>query len=147
MPITNDNNGQQNRDKIRSLAIDSNNVLCVVRSVFPFQLFPSILTVEKTKVVHTQNYLFGSYSESIIIANIATVMIQTSFFLSAIEIRNKAAAAPPLNITHLPTAQAKEAVDLIRGLMVSYETNADLTKIPSPELAESIQKIGNTKTI
>lgn len=132
-------------DKLESLASDSNNIICSVKTVFPFQIFPSVLTVEKTKIIFIKYFLLGHQAESMLIHNISSVKLENAYFLSSIEIVNNVPYSPKIIIPFLPSQKAREVVEIIQGLMVAYETKTDFSKIDSDELAAPMQKIGSTK--
>lgn len=133
------------KNKLESLAADSDSVMCSVQTVFPFQIFPSVLTVEKTKIIFIRYYFLGHHAESMLINNISSVKLENAFFLSSIEIVNNIPSSPKIVIPYLPSKKAREVVEIIQGLMIAYETKTDVTKIDNEELLIPMQKIGSTK--
>ncbi|MCL4208080.1 PH domain-containing protein [Patescibacteria group bacterium] len=132
-------------DKLESLAADSDNIICSVKTVFPFQIFPSVLSVEKTKIIFIRYFFLGHHAESMLINNISSVKLENAYFLSSIEIVNNIPYSPKIVIPYLPSREAREVVEIIQGLMIAYETKTDVTKITSEELVDPMKKIGSTK--
>lgn len=133
------------KGKLESLAADSDNIICSVKTVFPFQIFPSVLSVEKTKIIFIRYFFLGHQAESMLINNISSVKLENAYFLSSIEIVNNIPYSPKIVIPYLPSREAREVVEIIQGLMIAYETKTDVTNITSEDLVDPMKKIGSTK--
>jgi hypothetical protein len=129
--------------KMTQLGDEKNQMLYTVKSIFPLDLFPTVITIERTKVNIIKQLFFSSaQTQSILVDEIATVEITTSLFFSALRIHNKVPNRAPYNIPNLANNEAAHAQRIIQGLMVSSDQKVDISKVPIEELLPQLEKIG-----
>src|SRR6185369_8263756 len=89
-------------DKLDQLTIDTNNLLFAAYSVFPFDVFPTQIIIEKTKVgIKHQIFFLTSQIQSIMISDISNVEVDTSIFLSTLKLTNRLPAFPAIVVKNL----------------------------------------------
>jgi hypothetical protein len=129
--------------KMSQLADENSQVICTIKSLFPFDLFPTVITVERTKVnVIRTLFIQSTQVQSILIEEIATIERTTSLFLSALKIHNKIPNRAPYLIKNLNKDQAAYVQKIIQGLMVSTAKNIDISTLSLQELVPELEKIG-----
>jgi hypothetical protein len=129
--------------KMSYLGNGKDQVICEVKTVFPITLFPTTLTIEKTKVNIIETLFFSSTQvQSILIEEIATVERSTSLFLGSITIHNKVPNREPYVVKNLSKEDATRAQRVIQGLMVSLTQKINIATIPTHELLPQLEKIG-----
>ena len=132
--------------QLNNLAKDEDPVMMSLSTVFPFQIFPTVITVEKTKVNVRDTIFFGSSDiRSILIADISSVEAQSSLFFSTLKIEKRMPPEPPMLIRYLKKDEALKARRIIQGLMVSVQNKVDVTKVSTSELKDSIETLGDSK--
>lgn len=133
--------------KLKNLARTEGAVLYRIRSVFPFNLFPTTLTIEKTKVnVFSQVFFGTTHSESLLISEIIEVKLDTNFFLATLSIISRLPSAQPIVIPQLRQSEAHRAQKIIQGLMVGLTAHVDLSKLPAYQLLDTIEELGSGKS-
>ncbi len=128
-------------DKLNQMA-DNSVSLYRVKTVFPFDLFPGILTIDKTKIEYAESFFIGTSAETILVSDISSVSLTTGFFLATIVISCKVIPQKILTINNLPIKQAREAVNIIQGLMVTNESDVDVGAIPAEDIIDSVERLG-----
>lgn len=141
------NDTQKQLHDLEELAAGNQDTLIEVHTLFPFQIFPGILTVEKNKIEFTQYHWLNKVTESMLIQDIASIKIQTFIFTATLEIGSKLPnpELSLLSISNLPIREARAAMDIIQGLKVTLDARVDLSSIPTTQVVEQVQEIGTNK--
>jgi len=141
------NNTQKQLQHLETLAAGNQDTLIEVHTLFPFQIFPGILTVEKTKIEFTQYHWLNKVTESMLIQDIASIKIHTYIFTATLEIGSKLPnpGLSMLTIANLPITEARSAMDIMQGLKVSFDARIDIAAIPTDQVVASVQEIGTNK--
>lgn len=130
-------------EKIHELAVKSSQVLFTTEAVFPFDLFPDILTVTANKIDIVQSNFFASrQTSSIPLRDIASVEVQTSPFFATLSIINMRYPMEPHVINYLKKNEAIKAKTIIDGLLVALSQGADIAEIEPNTLLKEIEKVG-----
>jgi hypothetical protein len=136
----------QERHKLEKLGADNDVLLFSTKTVFPFQFFPTTLTVEKTKVnINKSLFIASNQIISILISEISSVEADTTLFFGTLRISSKLPGAAPLEVPFLRKSDAMKARRIIQGLAVSLTNKVDVTKIPNEQLVDGVEKLGATK--
>lgn len=132
--------------QLNNLAKDENPVVMSLTTVFPFQLFPTMLTIEKTKVNVRDTIFFGaSEIRSIMISDISSVETQSNLFFATIKIEKRMPPEPPMVISFLKKEEALQARRIIQGLIVTNQNKVDVTKVSTEELKDKVEILGDSK--
>ena len=121
----------------------SQTVLFHAKTVFPFELFPSDVIIDVTKVtVVSRRFFFSGFTQSIHIKDIMDVIVSAGPFFSSLSIldmgylqKNK------LYVKNLKRSDAVRARQLIEGLIAATKAGVDLTKIPRKELIARLPEL------
>lgn len=118
-----------------------------ISTVFPFRLFPTKLSVDKKKVDISAGVFFGSKQiQSMLIADIDSVVVDTSAFFAKLTIRDKLAMHSPITIDYLQKEEALKMRRLIEGLIVGDRSHLDTSVITDENLLPKLEQIGSAKT-
>ena len=130
------------RAKVENLIKRSNRILLKISTVFPFALFPTIVTIEDTKIVVTF-YSFFSVREAkdVDIKNIANIFVGNGPFLSFIEIISSAPVENKIYIRKLWKKDALKARNIIEGLRILQKENISTTAFEKEELLEKLNQL------
>lgn len=133
------------QQKLTELAVVDNATLITITSIFPFDLFPNTISVDRTKVNIQDYYFFFSHrTQSILIKDLITVVIQDSIFFSSIQIVDRFFSQDPIVINHLPKNKAHQLKQIVEGLLVAHREQIDVSRISDRELVSKVQQIGKS---
>jgi len=132
--------------KFEDLIDQSSTVLLRIRSVFPFDFFPDILTVEQTKVnVVSKIFFWSNEFHSFPISEIQDVIVSTNIFFASIRIVAQGflgGVTHPFTTNFLWKKDAIKARRIIMGLKVCKKESIDLGKIKTNHFIEKLEEIG-----
>lgn len=151
---------QEEKQKLEDLVEQSKKVLLKISSVFPFDLFPDIVTIDENRVSIITKELFETEQVlSIPIKSISNVVINTiPFFASLIlyigrqrssngseegEAGGEQSKIRVVTINFLKQAEAIKARRIIQGLMMATEQKIDFGKIEVGDLIKQLEKLGS----
>jgi len=132
--------------QLENLAQDEQPLLMTLSTVFPFKIFPTHITIEKTKVNIKETLFFASSNiQSIMIGDISSCETESNLFFGLIKLVTRIPNSPPVIINYLPKEEALKARRIIQGLMVGVMNKVDLAKVSTPQLLESVEQMGDSK--
>jgi len=130
-------------DKLRTIELKTDDVVFRASSVFPFQLFPDEIVVDKNKVNIINRIFFGSEMvHSIAIDQISDVALETGPLFATLRFKNKTAPFEETSIQYLPKSQAQEMQRIVQGLMLASQEKIDTTYVRNDELKERAEESG-----
>ena len=134
---------QTETEKLDTLADRTGSVLFHAKTVFPFEFFPTEITIEKTKVDVKYGIFFGaSRMKSILIEDILNVQVDTSVFFATLKMTTRLPSEPSTFIRYLTKQTAIKAQRIILGLLIGMHENIDLSKISVAELQRNAERLG-----
>lgn len=134
---------QKNAQTFTQLIEKSHQVLIRIKTVFPFTLFPDILTVDPIKINYKCNILFSSgYTESIPIGNVTDVVVESSVLFSALRISFANYPTSQILVKPLWKNDALSARDIIAGLVQTEKKQVDVMDIPTTD-PQKLQNLGH----
>ena len=140
---------QQHDDALKNLenfAMTDEPALLSLNTLFPFQLFPTTITIEKTKVnIKEQHFLGMTDTRSLLIADISSVESESNVLFGTLVFRIRVASALPIEVRFLSRLRAAKARRMIEGLMVIVANKIDMTKITTAELLANLENLGASK--
>lgn len=120
----------------------STEVLFSAKSVFPFDFFPTEITVTIHKVDIVYNSFYTRTIQPVYIQNISDVFVTRGFLFSTLTIVDAGFTNHTLVVKNMKNEDALEAMKVIQGLVVSTKQRIDLTQIEMQDLAEKVRVIG-----
>ncbi|HVA10540.1 MAG TPA: hypothetical protein VNG32_00040, partial [Candidatus Dormibacteraeota bacterium] len=144
---TDDTQGRLPEEMVKLNAIHNKatTVLMTCRTLFPFDLFPNTLIIDYNKIdIIYRTFFRTSRTMSIPIARLNHVTVNSTFFLSTLEIDVRGFEHKPQPLSFLRTVDAHRAKDLLFGLMSAYASKIDLTRLPLQESMEKLIDIGRS---
>ena|SRR3989338_4770919 len=134
------------KDKLDNLVERSNQKLIEITTVFPFQIFPTLIRVDTTKIMVVHKIFFSSeYEVAVLIKDIkairvtrgvwfATILIDTAVGVNIIE---------PTNF--LLYNEAMRVRNIVTGLIACDREGIDLSQINTIELTAKVEEIGRAR--
>lgn len=138
---------QSTMKKLTSLAQQSERILLVIRSVFPFQLFPDEIILDETKLsVHHKLFFFSKQRLSVEYEDVFNVSVEHSMFFATIKIEDRYFVQRPIIVTYLRKQDAILARRVIQGMILAKRAGVDLQSVKHiHELLEVVERIGKAR--
>lgn len=131
--------------KLNAIHKRATNILMTCRTIFPFDLFPNTLIIDYNKLdIIYRSFFRTSQTVSIPIARLNHVTVDSTFFLSTLEIDVKGFEHKPRPLVFLKTSEAHRAKDLLFGLMSAHASKIDLSELPLEDSMEKLVDIGRS---
>ena len=135
----------EDMQKLNAIHEKATTVLMTCRTLFPFDLFPNTLIIDYNKVdIIYRSFFRTSRTMSIPISRLNHVTVNTTFFLSTLEIDVRGFEHKPQPLSYLRTVDAHRAKNLLFGLMSAYANKIDLSQLPLQDSMEKIIDIGRS---
>ncbi len=133
-------------EKLTRLHARATTRLFSCQSMFPFDLFPDLLVVDHNKVDIVYRSFFGhNHTVSIPIERLNYVGVKSVLFLSTLRFETKGLEQNPEPLKMLPTKAARQAKDLIFGLMAAEKNGIDVSKLSKEDTFKKLTEIGRVE--
>jgi hypothetical protein len=131
--------------KLDAIHDKATSVLMTCRTVFPFDLFPNTLIIDYNKVdIIYRSFFRTSQTMSIPISRLNHITVNSTFFLSTLEIDVRGFEHKPRPLAFLRTVDAHRAKNLLFGLMSAYASKIDLSQLPLGDSMDKLIDIGRS---
>jgi hypothetical protein len=134
---------EQSNSKLDALVKKATKPLLQLKTVWPFDFFPSTLTIDinQVNVIHGQ-FFMSDRRYSISIDTILDVLVDTSPFFASLRIVDAGFKHNDIELKYLKRADAMRARRLIQGLVIASKQKLDLLTLPNEELLPKLEEIG-----
>lgn len=132
---------EADRQSIDELVKSSNRCIISISSAFPWNLFPTTINVEESRVTFIFRQLFSSQSHSVDIKDISNVFIESSLFTSTLQIVSKTYIQNDIKIGNLNKKKAIKARMIIEGLRTLVSHNLNTSSYQVKELILKIEEM------
>jgi len=136
---------EKNRQAVEDVINNSNRVLLKVSSVFPWDLFPSKIAVEDTRLVIVHRQFLSSQVHSVDIKDISNVFIDTGIMFAQLVIISDTFAQNQIIINRLWKKEAILMRSVLEGLRTFIAHNIDTTSLQTKELVEKLRELNTTQ--
>lgn len=133
--------------KLSDLAHKSNNILCHIYGVFPFDFFPNEVIIDLAKVSIVFNSFLSRRVHSIFLKDIADVFVDDGILFASLNIVDLGFSENMLMVNYLDKPDAHHARRIIEGLVISAKQDIDLSKIAPERLHDHLNELGQVKLI
>lgn len=120
----------------------SGKVIFRTSSVFPFDIFPNVITICPDKITVTHRELAMRSEYPLLLESVTGARIGQGLYFATLYIDTFGVKDPPPPINYMRKSQARLARRYILGLIECKKSNLDLNKYPVDELKEKLLKIG-----
>lgn len=127
--------------KVDDLVKKSNRQIISISSTFPWDLFPSSIDVEESRVTFKFNQFLSSQSHSVDIRDISNIFIESSIFFSTLQVVSRTFIQNDIKIGNLNKAKAKRVQQIIEGLRTFKEHNINTSSYEIDELLAKIEEL------
>ncbi len=135
---------QKQTDKFEEMVRNSQAPIYRLKSVFPFEFWPTEVNMDLNKVtiVYTSMWV-NHHIHSVFIKDISDVFVETSLFFASLVIVDIGFIENEIRIKYLKKDEAMQARRIIQGLVVARKQDVDLTKLENVErLVEKLESLG-----
>lgn len=122
-----------------------NETLCEIQAVFPFQLFPDSIILDRFKVnVVKRDFIASERITTIPLSGSISVKVNKSPFFSTVEISDSNTGAST-KVTHLPNEGAMHFKELVEGIVVGINQGVSFMSMSRDEILNSAVNWGAVK--
>ena len=130
--------------KLAQLAAVTERTLFTAKAVFPFELFPDTLRIDRQKITVIHNdFLKMAHTTSIRLQDLGNVEAVLGPFFGTIILTSQYYRNNTQTINFLTRNDAIHAQRLLQGFMVAHNAQIDTTDISEEELIDLLNRIGN----
>lgn len=129
--------------KLDKIVSENENPIKTYKTVFPFDLFPDVLKIYKSKIVIVRNHFFFTKRVFPILMNdIKTVRVLMGPFFATLKFEIKGFETNPRPLGKLKRQDAIEARRIITGLNVMDKNDVDTLEVSNTKVVISAKKLG-----
>lgn len=132
---------EKNRQAVEDMVSNSNRILLRISSIFPWDIFPSTVILEETRLTIIHRQLFSSQVHSIDIKNISNIFIDTGILSAQLTIVSATFAQNQIIIKRLWKNDAILMRRIIEGLRMFVEKEVDTTSYKVEELRDKLKAL------
>lgn len=131
-------------EKLEKLVKGTESPLFVIKSFFPFDLFPDRLTIRLSEVnIEVKEFFLSSQFYTIAIVDIKDVAVERGPILSGLKVESGSQEGV-IKIRHVKYKEALKAKKIIQGLITAKREGIELALAHDmPDFIEKIEKIGS----
>ncbi len=131
------------QEKLEKLQKKTDTSIFTVSSIFPFELFPDIIQVDREKISLIRNRFFLTRKVfPILLKDIKTVRFTTGPVFGTLQFEIEGYEANPQPLKHLKRLDAIKAKRIIEGLIILKEKNIDTSKLSDQQLVNKAIQFG-----
>jgi|GEM_PF-1025382 len=123
----------------------SNREVLSISTVFPWDLFPTIVRIQENKVSFIFHQFLTSQEQDVDIKDISNTHIEQSFFFARLKIISDTFANEPVTIDRLKKKDAIRARMYIQGLQLFNKKNIDTSDYEIGELKQKLEDLQKDK--
>lgn len=129
--------------ELEKVEATSHEILYKTKTVFPFDLFPDVVIIDREKLTLIQRFFF--FVEKVIsipIRDILNVEANTGPFLGSVRTASRYFITTPLSIKYLWRKDALRMQRLLQGYIIANERSIDCTSVSKTHLIELLEHLG-----
>lgn len=132
-------------NKLVDVSLHSHETIYRARAVFPFDLFPDIIIIDKEKLTIISNFFFWEKRiTSVPIRDILNVEVDCGPFFGCIKLASRYFFTNPRSIGFLWRRDALRIQKLLQGFIIANERGIDCSSINKEELETLLEHLGET---
>jgi hypothetical protein len=131
-------------DELTKVVEGAQEILARATTVFPLDLFPDAIIVDRTQVTITQrSFFFVGGTTSIRVEDILNVTANVGPFFGSVKISTRFFDPDkPYEITKLWREDALRLQAIIQGLVIAAKREIDTTAVDKQDLVDGLTKVG-----
>lgn len=138
--------GKDAKELLR-MTLKSNEILYKATAVFPFNLFPDTVTIDREKVTFANRFFFRvAKISSTPIQDIQSIEADVGPFFGTVKMSSKYFISNPREVNYLWRHDAIKLQHMIQGYVIAIERKVDCSKLGKEELVALLQELGSGDT-
>jgi len=138
---------ENDRQTVEDMVSNSNRILLQISSVFPWDLFPTTICAEETRITIVHRQLFSSQVHSVDIKSITNVFIDTGILFAQLTIMSNTFAENQIIIKRLWKKDAIFMRRIIEGLRMFISKDIDTTSYTVEDLIKKLEELSTTRIV
>lgn len=131
--------------KLEQAASNAQDVLAQAKAIFPFDLFPDTIIVDREKVTVNHREFFQVGEEiSTQIHDVLNVEADTGPFLGSLKLWTRYFSQEPLQVRYLPRDDTQKLKEILQGYIIAMKKDIDCSKFSLKELVPLLQQMGRS---
>jgi hypothetical protein len=132
-----------NIQDLRQAAKNAREVLLKAKAIFPLDLFPDSITIDREKVtVVKRPFINLQEVNSIHIKDILNVEADAGPFLGSLKIWTRFFSSEPLEVKFLKRKDSLSIKQLLQGYIIATQKDIDCTDVEMKELVPMLRQLG-----
>lgn len=128
-----------NNRKVAAASRKSQRLLLSISSIFPFDIFPTRLIIEESRLsVQFRSFFATGQLYQIDIKDISNVHVEYALWFASLKIMSRTLSNNVLSLTNLYRKEAIKAKAMIEGLRIFLNENVDTSLFEIDELKEKL---------
>lgn len=134
------------QQKLSQLKNVSTIPLITIETVFPFRLFPCVISLDREKLTISDHLFFSAKQvENVLAKDIVSVTSTENFLFATITVVSGMKLNKEFKVTYLWKEDARRLRRMLEGLLIASREGIDVMKIPDAELIQKLEQIGTAK--
>lgn len=134
-------------EKLIGMALKAHDILFRANTVFPFNLFPDTVTVDREKLTIANRFFFATAKiTSVPIRDILSVEADVGPFFGSIQLTSRYFFTNPRSVTFLRRKDALDLQRLLQGYIIAHEQHIDCSKMDAQQLKILLEDLGRGDT-
>ena len=134
-------------EKLIGVTLKAHDILFKAKTVFPFNLFPDTVTVDREKVTIVNRFFFGvAKINSAPIRDILSVEADVGPLFGSVNITSRYFYTNPHSINFLWRGDALNLQRLLQGYIIVHEQEIDCSKLGTEQLKILLEDLGKGDT-
>lgn len=131
------------KEEMKKAIRGAHEVLFIAKTVFPFNIFPDTITVDRVKLTITTKFFFKVEEvTSIRIEDILNITANTGPFFGSIKIVSRVLTADEQHINYLWKNDALRLKRILQGYVIVMQKDIDVTPLPTKDLRKMLDDLG-----
>lgn len=136
-----------NQEKLTEVAHESHQILFKANTVFPFNLFPDTVTIDREKLTIADRLFFRvAKIISVPIRDILNVEASVGPFFGAVHMTSRYYPVNPYSVNFLWRSDAIKLQRLLQGYIIAHERGIDCADIAKKPLISLLNDLGSGDT-
>lgn len=134
---------QEEGQKVVTVLEQAQNVLIESKAVFPFDLFPDSITIDRQKMTVIHRQFFGiRQSVSVSLSDIKNIQANLGPIFGSITVTAENFVNNTQTVNFLPKKDVAEIQKVIQGFIVAHKENLDTTGMDDETLLQVLDSLG-----
>jgi hypothetical protein len=121
----------------------SNDVLVSASTVFPFNLFPDTITVDRTKLtIRKRTFLRSAELVSMRIEDVLNITASVGPIFGSVRITSRVLNDKPYSVDHFWRDDALKVKRIAQGYIIALQKNIDCDDLSTEKLTQMLEELG-----